>query len=320
MFSKSDALSIRQGLAEMDFSTPLQQAQLSAFQRYFEFYSFDPYLISGDVFYTAGCDSVAGFDIVSQYFCPASPQGTIVLLHGYLDHVGLYSHAIKFCLQLGFAVVIFDMPGHGLSSGKQASIANFKQYSDSVTFLLGKMETASLIGPWHMIGQSTGAAVMIDCLLKNRFDESLPLNKFIALAPLLRPYAWQTSRYLFALSRPFLSSTKRKFSENSHDTAFLSFLKLKDPLQSQRLQRDWILAMLKYQKDFRKAQINRQSVNIIQGTADTTVDWQYNLEKFREKFPNAAIEEIAGARHHLVNESKPYREQVFASIKQALEA
>lgn len=320
MFSNSDALVIRQGLAEMDFSTPLQQAQRSAFQDYFNFYRFDPSLVSDEIFHTAGCNTVAGFDIVSQYFRPANPQGTIILLHGYLDHGGLYSHAIKFCLRRGFAVVILDMPGHGLSSGKQASIASFDQYAESVTLLLREMDKASLQGPWHMIGQSTGAAVMIDCLLKNRFKEGLPLGKFIALAPLLRPYAWQTSKYLFALSRPFFSSTKRKFSQNSHDNEFLEFLKFKDPLQSQRLQRDWILAMLKYQKEFKKAEPNSIPINIIQGTDDTTVDWQYNLGQFRGKFPNAVIEEIAGARHHLVNESEPYREQVFACVARALES
>lgn len=322
MFSESQALQIRQGLAELDFSKSLPQGQRSVFEQYFGFYDFDSSLSAEAVFHTAGCNSIAGFEIVSQYFRPRDTEvkGTVVLLHGYLDHSGLYSHAIRFCLSKGYAALVFDMPGHGLSSGLPASIQSFDQYSDVLLELLITMKNQGLKGPWHMIGQSTGAAVMIDCLLKERFSKDFPLVKFIALAPLLRPYAWQTSKYLFALSRPFLRSTKRKFSENSHDQRFLDFLKLKDPLQSKRLQRDWILAMLRYQQEFAEAEQSSANLHIVQGTGDTTVDWQFNLEKFAEKFTAVQIEKIEGARHHLVNESEAYRKQMFNLVAQALAA
>lgn len=326
MFTSADALAIRRGLGELNFKTSNAEPSSLAFDAYFEFYKFDPSVIGKKTSHTAGIIHAAGsdhgpaFDIVTQYFKPLSTnsEGTVVLLHGYFDHTGIYQHIIKHCLDQNFGVVVFDMPGHGLSSGQVASIASFEAYSDVLLRLLEIMASGELPGPWHLLGQSTGAAVMIDCLLKKKFSKQLPLSKFVALAPLLRPYAWQTSRMLFSLSRFFLSSTKRKFSENSHDQQFLDFLKFQDPLQSRRLMRDWVLAMVRYQQEFELAEVNETPLHIIQGTADTTVDWKYNLEKFKLKFPNTLIEQIPDARHHLVNESEAYRGQVFAAVDKAL--
>ncbi len=232
--------------------------------------------------------------MLTKYFKPGekNSRGTVVLLHGYFDHAGIYQHVIRHCLDQGLGVVIFDMPGHGLSSGEVASIESFDVYCKVLLRLLESMQNAGLPGPWHLLGQSTGAAVMIDCLLKNRFSKQFPLTKFIALAPLLRPYAWQTSRLLFSLSRLFLSSTKRKFSENSHDRQFLDFLNFEDPLQSRRLMRDWILAMMKNQQQFALAQINHTPLHFIQRTADTNADCQYNLENFKSNLPNTTNEQI----------------------------
>jgi alpha-beta hydrolase superfamily lysophospholipase len=328
MFTSSDALKIRQSLGELDFKASDAESSNSVFDAYFEFYKFGQSVTGKETSHSAGViqvpslESAPALTIVTQYFRPLGKeiQGTIVLLHGYFDHAGIYQHVIKHCLDQGLCVVVFDMPGHGLSSGKVASIESFEVYSDVLLGVLEAMARGGLSGPWHLIGQSTGAAVMIDCLLKNRFTKQFPLSKFLALAPLLRPYAWQTSRILFSLSRFMLSSTKRKFSENSHDQQFLDFLKFQDPLQSRRLMRDWILAMVKYQEEFELAQVNETPLHIIQGTADTTVDWKYNLEKFESKFPNALIEQIPDARHHLVNESEAYRGQVFAALDRALKS
>jgi alpha-beta hydrolase superfamily lysophospholipase len=320
MFTRADAAEIRCGLGELDFTSSSAEPSRSAFDAYFKFYKFAPNVTGAGSSHTAGIIHAAGFDVVVQYFKPIGTisLGTVVLLHGYLDHAGIYQHVIEHCLAQGLDVVIFDMPGHGLSSGEVASIESFDVYCKVLLCLLDAMDNAELPGPWHLLGQSTGAAVMIDCLLKNRFPKQFPLTRFIALAPLLRPYAWQKSRFLFSLSRLFLSSTKRKFSENSHDQKFLDFLKFEDQLQSKLLMRDWILAMVKNQRQFGLAAVNQTSLQIIQGTADTTVDWEYNLEEFKAKFPNLLIEQIPGARHHLVNESEAYRGQVFAALDRAL--
>ena len=44
-------------------------------------------------------------------------RGTVLICHGYFDYVGLYRHLIAHVLELGYAVLAYDLPGHGLSSG-----------------------------------------------------------------------------------------------------------------------------------------------------------------------------------------------------------
>ena len=55
----------------------------------------------------------------------ASPKGTVFILHGYFDHVGLYTQLIDRCLGAGFDVLAYDQPGHGLSSGTLTAIGSF---------------------------------------------------------------------------------------------------------------------------------------------------------------------------------------------------
>ena len=70
--------------------------------------------------------SAAGYDLVSQVWWPeAAPVGTLFVIHGFYDHMGLYRHIIEWGLNRGFAVIACDLPGHGLSSGERASIGDF---------------------------------------------------------------------------------------------------------------------------------------------------------------------------------------------------
>ena len=55
-------------------------------------------------------------------------MASLLILHGYYDHVGLYRHVVEWGLRMGFAVLACDLPGHGLSSGARASINEFVEY------------------------------------------------------------------------------------------------------------------------------------------------------------------------------------------------
>lgn len=265
-------------------------------------------------------------ELVCQHFLPSTrpPRKTVFLLHGYFDHAGLYRHLIEHLLKRDIAVIIFDLPGHGLSSGATASISSFHEYSAAFVECLTLAKQQQVASPWIAIGQSTGSAIIMDALLEKRLETGVAndysLQDFILLGPLLRPRQWLRSKVLFSLSRWFAASNPRKFSKNSHDAEFLEFLKSKDGLQSRILPRDWVLAMMDYINRFEASPRHEQSLQIIQGRGDGTVEWEKNIPKILEKFPGSKVHWVNEARHHLVNESIPYREQVFALIDQISEA
>ena len=330
MFSKLDANQLRQNLQGIDFLLsgvqPSVQLGAEAAQNYaaykrdygLNFSELDPNLKAAKS--TVGTFSSGIYELVCQHFLPSTqaPRKTAFLLHGYFDHAGLYRHLIKHLLERDIAVIIFDLPGHGLSSGATASISSFQDYSAAFIACLKLAKQQQLGSPWFTIGQSTGAAIIMDVLLEKRLEKELAkdisLQDFILLGPLLRPRQWRRSKVLFSLIRFFAASTPRKFSKNSHDAEFLDFLKNKDELQSRILPRDWVLAMMDYINRFEASPRHEQALQIIQGTGDGTVDWEKNIPKIVEKFPGSSLHLVDEAGHHLVNESVHYKEQVFALI------
>ncbi|MDX1451440.1 MAG: alpha/beta hydrolase, partial [Oleiphilaceae bacterium] len=173
------------------------------------------------------------FRIVVQSFVPKDAKATVFVFHGYFDHAGIYQRLIRFLVQHDFAVVIYDMPGHGLSSGKPTSIDSFQQYQDAMDACLGACRGV-LPEPFHAVGQSTGGAVLIDRMLSEGCDQQ-SFDKVVLLAPLIRPAAWQGVARLHSVVSPFLKVWHRTFSQNSSDVQFVKFLKENDPLQSKWL-------------------------------------------------------------------------------------
>lgn len=273
----------------------------------------------------------AGFTIVVQHFYRIdnareadenfpSSQGTIFLLHGYYDHIGLFGHIIRHCLKLNYNVLMFDLPGHGLSSGEAAAIDDFEQYVQVFIDCLQYAQRFELPRPWVAMGQSTGAAIILQGLqfadLNNRFH----FSSYILLAPLLEPRHRWWGRLLFLFYSSLVKTMKRGFSRNSHDEKFLHFISNEDELQCRELKVSWVTAMFNYGKKFKSSESSNIALKIIQGSGDGTVDWKHNLRCILRKFPNSSVSLIAGAGHHLVNEAAQFREQVFSRIEQTLES
>ena len=259
-----------------------------------------------------GANRCCNYTIACQYWLPAAPLGTVFVVHGYFDHTALYGHLIKYLLDANFAVVAFDLPGHGLSDGEQVSIASFDHYVEVFDAILAAAK-AHLPQPWHCVGQSTGGAIALKHLLADSQDKHL-FEHIALLAPLLHPRRWHSNRWIYLLARRFLSRVKRSFTSNSGDQAFVDFLITGDPLQAQHIPLEWLGAMKRWTEEFHDLPISAYPLTIVQGDQDATLNWRYNLKHFTRKLPEANIRMIKGAQHHLVNERLELRDQVFAAM------
>ena len=92
-------------------------------KRYFAHYGLDCYGL--DTQHWFGSFESAGFTLAAHLYQPAEYQATVVLLHGYLNHSGQFRHLIRCLLDNQYAVAVFDLPGHGLSSGETARIVAY---------------------------------------------------------------------------------------------------------------------------------------------------------------------------------------------------
>lgn len=250
------------------------------------------------------------YEIVAHYFEPPEPLGTCFVLHGYFDHAGLYRHVIEFCLQRRLAVVIYDLPGHGLSTGERATIADFAEYRQVLADAVERFRQRAP-RPWRAVAQSTGGAVLMDYLLAAPQPE---FEHCVLLAPLVRAMGWRGIRLSYALGRPVLNQIPRRFGTNSGDAAFVEFVAHHDPLQARILPLPWVGAMLKWERWFRRLPASARAPLVIQGQRDLTVAWRHNLRVIREKFPRARVLQLAQAQHHLANETAEIRAKMFAAV------
>ncbi|HUH37958.1 MAG TPA: alpha/beta hydrolase, partial [Spongiibacteraceae bacterium] len=237
--------------------------------------------------------------IVGHVWRAPDATATCFLVHGYFDHVGLYGRAIDYCLARGFNVVAWDLPGHGLSSGPRYSIDSFAEYGDVLDAML--THCAALVRPWYGIGQSTGAAILMDHMLRSPAPQ---FSRQMLIAPLVRPVAWWWIRAALLVGGPFLKQVPRRFALNSHDAGFLDFLHDRDPLQWRAIPVAWVRALKIWLRSFvRLTPTPDMQPLVVQGPDDTTVDWRYNLGVIRQKFPRARVLLLQRGRHQLVNES-----------------
>jgi alpha-beta hydrolase superfamily lysophospholipase len=285
-------------------------AQEQAYRRYYGFAD------DGAAHSLLGVRQIAGYQIALQAWWPQTPRATLVLVHGYYDHSALYRHVIEWALGMGFAVLTFDLPGHGLSSGPRASIGDFAEYQAVLQGVLAEAAALELPQPWHLCGQSTGGAILVDYLLTG--TPRPEIGETILFAPLVRPRAWTWSQLSYQVMRHFVSEIPRRFSVNSNDLDFIDFVEHRDPLQPRILPTAWIGALSRWVAHIEAAPRSSRSPLIIQGEADMTVAWQHNLKVLQDKFAAPQILRVDGARHHLANEVPALRQRYFDFLSQRL--
>lgn len=261
---------------------------------------------------------VEGEKVAVQMFEQNLSASSSILVHGYYDHTGLMRHLIRYCLMRGMNVICFDLPGHGLSTGPIAAIDDFAQYQRVLSEVIALREALGW-GDCHIMGQSTGAAIIMDHLLRTAAqEEGAVFQKAVLFAPLVYPGEWWWAKMAHRVLSPFCDYVPRQFSTNTNDESFANFLKEVDPLQSKFLSARWVGALLRWIPYFKKLPSSNRSVLILQGDADGTVAFRKNLRILKRKFAQADIVMLAGAKHHLVNEIDEHRERIADELDRYL--
>ncbi len=290
--------------------------ELPAVQAYRTYYGLDPSERHPEARTRLGSFEAGAYRIATQVWLPPRPVATLLMLHGYYDHMGLYRHVVDWALSMGFAVLACDLPGHGLSSGAPASIGDFAEYQQVLRGLFDQALALGLPQPWHLLGQSTGGAILLDYLLTG--EPRPELGETILLAPLVRPRAWGWSKFSYQMLRPFVESIPRRFSINSGDEAFIDFVHRQDPLQPRILPTAWVGALSRWIPRIEGAPRSDRRPLIVQGEADLTVDWRHNLDVLKDKFREPELLLLPEARHHLANETEDLRQRYFAFLSERL--
>lgn len=240
---------------------------------------------------------------------------TVLIAHGLFDHSGLFLHLMKVFLDEGFNVVALDLPGHGLSLGPRASIDDFTDYGHSISDLLSVLPS-DLTASLSLVGQSTGCSGIMSCV------STLPyrVKSVVFLAPLVRPVHWKYISLALSMLQSVVPRVPRRFEPNSHDAKFTDFLQREDGLQYRYIEVTWIKALRKWVDHFNELPSCDIPTLILQGTGDTTVDWNYNINTIKRKYSCLTLKYFEAAKHHLANESDEFRLNVLDSSKRFIVA
>ena len=305
--TETEWTSLREGLSPLDFKEVSPDSKVIA--AYFDFYG----LSFPQHEHHFGTFRSGEHLLVAHAFRPRAARGTVILMHGFLDHVGTLSSTIQHLLGQGFAVAAYDEPGHGLSSGPRASIDDFANYTGVFEDFL-MLCRAHMPPPCHTVAHSTGASVVLDYLLSHEDDD---LEHVVLLAPLVRSAYWRLSTTVTPIVDVFVDDVPRVFRSNTSDEQFLEFVR-QDPLQPRRTSIAWFNALVEWNERIKRLPPNPRPIAIIQGNADSVVDWEYNLKFLVEKFPDARVDIIDVGRHQLLNEGPALRAEVLRIVDDVL--
>ena len=111
------------------------------------------------------------------------PKGLVCLVHGLGEHSGRYEHLTAFLSQAGYALLAFDLRGHGKSEGQRGHAPGYEALLDDIAHLLEEAAVRYPDCARFLYGHSLGGNLVIEYALRRH----PPLAGVIATGPALRP-------------------------------------------------------------------------------------------------------------------------------------
>lgn len=252
-------------------------------------------------------------EISCHAWIPAKARGTVFLVHGYYNHTGTWSPHIQRWVSDNFAVVAFDLPGHGLSDGRWMDIDSVAEYSQALRAVEDSMKGRVPL-PWALVGHSLGGSVVLDRATRPEY----PYVQSVLLAPLVHYAGWNK----IGLAHPFAGLVTDRFARSrkigsSADSVFRRRL-VEDPLEGWQTGLSWLRAIRRWNDRIDTATWATSRWVLLQGDLDATVDVPYQNRWFSQRFGALATLRYPAARHHLHNESAPEGDRVRSSLDSIL--
>jgi alpha-beta hydrolase superfamily lysophospholipase len=111
-------------------------------------------------------------DGVKFYLCGwepnEKPKAVVVLVHGHGEHVGRYTHVAEAFTKAGYALVGFDLRGHGKSGGPRGHAPSYEALMDDIAVFLEQVIRRYPKLPMFIYGHSLGGNLVLNFILRRR--------------------------------------------------------------------------------------------------------------------------------------------------------
>lgn len=233
------------------------------------------------------------------------PERIFVMVHGYAEHGGRYSHVAEALSARGAVVCAPDHIGHGRSEGQRALIVDFEHVVDDLHTLVGLVSERFAGLPVVMAGHSMGG------LLTGRYAERYPdqLAGVAFLGAVLGDWPW--ARDVLEHGIPTESSDPAGMSRDAQTAQEYAA----DPLVYHGTYQRPLLEAEVAALDCFNAELDRitMPVMFLHGDADPFVPYETSMAAVKQMpTKDLTVRVYPGARHELVNELN--RDEVIAAL------
>ncbi len=109
-----------------------------------------------------------GAQLFCQRFVAESPRATIISLHDFGQHSGVYQKAHESLRDCQYSVYTLDLRGHGKSAGDRGNISHFDDYLDDLDLLVARVKEVEGERPIFLLGQGMGSLIALQFVKTRR--------------------------------------------------------------------------------------------------------------------------------------------------------
>jgi acylglycerol lipase len=256
----------------------------------------------------------------------------LVLTHGVGEHLGRYEWLSSYLAQW-FNVCLYDLRGHGKSSGKRGYVDHFFDYSKDLNSILKYLKEKYKIEDYILYGHSMGGLITSDYIQNGMsiegsyLKENYPKKVFLsspAVAPVVRLgqlLRKTPAKVLEAIAKTPWSLPVSGFvniSDLSHDPRVFE-LYVNDPLVMMKLHLKLLLQVVYRGKSvFSKALKCRAPLYCIVGDKDQLVNSVEIKKYFQTYEPDCHLQIVEEGFHELHNEVDRYKSQFLSFLDKSL--
>lgn len=249
----------------------------------------------------------------------------LIMTHGIGENLERHQYLIPLLSQY-FNILLYDLRGHGKSTGKRAYIDNFSQFYDDlnqvIRFVFEKYKAQDYI----LFGHSMGALITAGFVQRAQYKKA-PSCVFLSAPPagvrdpLGRLLIWSPSFISKSISNIPISVPLKglvDLKKLSHDgRVYQSYLS--DENNCLSLHTKLLLQMIKEAKSvFSRPLRCSASLYVAWGSDDQVISPAALRDYFSYLEKGAKTLEIEGGYHELHNEIEKYRELYFEFVKDSL--
>lgn len=268
-------------------------------------------------------------------FSELGHKNWIIITHGIGEHSGRHHHVAAYLSQYA-NVCLYDLRGHGKSSGERAFINDFFSFAKDLTVIIKYLKEEFKMSQFILYGHSMGSLITCDFIQNyklidsNLFSEgncNYPLMVFVS-APPVEPAGWAGSlvrkipQYWLNVLAGFNKSTKIAGLIDifylSHDVRVFEDY-LKDPLNSTKLHTKLLFQLVRRSRIVFSRPLGVEcKMHVVVGTKDRLVSHKSAMEYFHKMEPKAEIHVVDEGYHELHNEVERIRAKFFNVINETI--